>query len=132
MKDLRRLREAGRYPPVLFVFRDPVERGERFFAKEWPEARAIADETGGWWRTFSVKPLGSLWSLFGPGVFLAAFRSLRKGHFVGLPGEAPLTEPGLFLLNERGEVLKRHAFEHIGDHPDFARFGGITHEAKQR
>ncbi len=105
------------------MFRDSVERGEKFFAKEWPQARAVADTSGEWWSAFSVKPVGSLWTLFGPGMFVAAMRSFFRGNFVGLPGAAPLTEPGAFLLGENGEVLKQHVFEHIGDHPDFEEFG---------
>ena len=65
------MQEAGSYPQVLFLFRDSVDCGERFFAKQWPQARAISDASGDWWKTFSVKPVGSLSKLFGPGVFLA-------------------------------------------------------------
>ena len=64
----------------------------------------------------------NIWMLFGPGVFVSAIRAMFKGNFVALPGSAPLAEPGLFVLDEKGEVLQRHGFEHIGDHPEFARF----------
>lgn len=126
MKDLRRLQEAGSYPQVLFLFRDSVDCGERFFAKQWPQARAISDASGDWWKTFSVKPVGSLSKLIGPGVFLAAIRSMFKGNFVAMPGKAPLTEPGLFVFDEAGDVLKQHVFDHIGDHPDFAQFARLS------
>jgi hypothetical protein len=56
-------------------------------------------------------------------MFVAAFRALFRGNFVGRPGAAPLTEPGAFLLDPNGKVLKQHVFEHIGDHPDFENFG---------
>lgn len=120
--DLRRMQEKGGYPHVLLVFRDSVDRGQRFFAKEWPQAHAVADLTGDWWKTFSVKPVGSIWALFGPTVLFAATRSLLRGNFIGIPGAAPLTEPGAFLLGENGEILKQHVFDHIGDHPDFEAF----------
>jgi hypothetical protein len=125
VKDLRRLQEKGGYPPVVLVFRDSVERGDQFFAKNWPTARAVADVTGEWWTAFSVKPVGSLWTLFGPGMFVAAARSLFRGNFIGMPGAAPLTEPGAFLLDRDGGILRQHVFEHIGDHPDFEAFGKV-------
>jgi hypothetical protein len=116
--ELRRNREADpSYPPVLFVFRDVLERGQKYFDRFWPEARAIADETGEIFRGFELQR-GSLLELFGPGVFSAAWRAFRKGHFIGLPGRAPLLRAGLFLV-EDAEILWHHDFEHIGDHPDF-------------
>ncbi len=117
--DLRRLHAKGNYPEVVFVFRDSVERGERFFAKEWPQVRAIADARGEWWKAFAIRR-GGFWSMFGPQVFAAALRAMRKGHFVSAPGSSPLFEPGAFVLAEDGERLWSHPFRHIGDHPDFA------------
>lgn len=119
------MQEKGGFPPVILVFRDSVERGERFFARQWPTARAVADITGEWWKAFSVKPIGSLWTLFGPGVLRAAVRSLFRGNFVGMPGAAPLTEPGAFLLDPNGQILRQHLFDHIGDHPDFVEFAKV-------
>jgi hypothetical protein len=120
VKDLRRLQEAGDYPPVVFVFRDSVARGERFFASEWPGVRAIADETGAWWTAFGVRR-GTWWRLFGPSVVLASVRAFAKGNFFSIPGASTMLEPGTFVVTEQGEVQWSHSFDHIGDHPDFQK-----------
>ncbi len=113
------MQKRGSYPEVVFVFRDSLERGRKFFEKEWPEVRAIADVDGSWWKAFAI-PRGSFLKLFGPSVFAASFRALFKGNFVNLPGAAPTLEPALFVLAEDGTPLFQHPFRHIGDHPDFA------------
>jgi len=43
----------------------------------------------------------------------------KKGAFVGKPTGDTRMMPGAFLL-KNGQVLWRHTYRHIADHPDFA------------
>ena len=91
---LRRAKESSPdYPAVLLVFRDSLERGERFFKKEWPDARAIADPDGVRWGRFGI-PKGTVATLMRPNVLLGAIRALWKGAQMGKIGSVPMEEPG--------------------------------------
>lgn len=113
------LRHANLNMPVVIVYRGDLRSGQGFFAKAWPEVRAVADTTGEIFAAFGLKR-STMARLFGPAVFGAFFRAVRKGHGVGSAGADPLLEPGLFLVEE-DEVVWRHDFRHVGDHPDFRR-----------
>jgi hypothetical protein len=114
------LREAASqpgYPPVLFFFQGSATEGRAFLRRYWPEARAVADPELYFYGAFGVNR-GSLFQMYGPGVFLAGLRSRQKGHENGPRSGDIHRMPGAFLV--RGDrVLWRHAYRHAGDHPDF-------------
>ena len=117
--ELRQASQAPGFPQVVLVFRGDVERGREVLSRVWPEVRAIADLTGELYSAFGVKQ-GTLRTLFGLAVFAAFWRAVRKGHGVGRASADPTREPGLFLI-DRGQIVWRHEFRHVGDHPDFAQ-----------
>lgn len=104
---------------MLFFFRGDLVPAERFFARWWPEARAIADPTGALYDAFGITN-GNFRTLFGPAVFAAFFRALRTGARVGRASANPTREAGCFVV-ARDAILWRHPFAHVGDHPDFPR-----------
>ena len=104
---------------VLLVYQGNVEDGAAFFAKLWPEVRAVADPAFRLYEAFGIQRGGSE-QLLNPGVIACGIRSVLKGNFVGRPqgGDARLM-PGLFLVAD-DRIVWRHDFRHAGDHPDFA------------
>ena len=107
-----------RYPPVLFFFLAPVEDGRQFFAEYWPEARAVADPQGVFYRQFLLGRAG--WrELISPRVAAAFVRALAKGAYPGRIGQDPRAMHGVFLVKGRKIIWQTRA-RHIGDRPDFA------------
>ena len=117
MSELRRaVASSASFPAVLFVYRGFISDGERFFARFWPRARAIADYEK---RLYTAFGLGraSFWQLFGPRVWLPALSTMAKGYFMGKPvGDIRLL-PGAFLVKNH-HVIWEHRPRHIGDLPD--------------
>lgn len=119
VKDLRTVVENDpTYPPLLFVYMGTVEEGAGFFAKAWPEARAVSDQQLHLYRGFGLGR-GSLLEVMGPGVAACSIRAAAKGYLPGKPVGDPWQMPGLFLVQGK-QVLWQHDFAHIGDHPSFA------------
>lgn len=117
--DLRR--QAGESPSfpevIVFTMADP-EATARFLESFWPEARAVSDPGQEIYRAFRLRR-GNLWQLFGPHVFVAAFRALFKRQAIGRPVGDPLQMPGFFLV-EGDRVLWTFVSRHAGHHPDLA------------
>lgn len=105
------------YPPVLFFYQGTAEQGKEFFPKYWDKARAVADLPKHFYTAFGIEN-GSIGQLFGPEVWACGMRAAAKGHFVGTPVGDPMTMPGVLLVH-RNQILWRHHFRHVGDHPDF-------------
>ena len=119
MRDLRRAAETNpHYPPVLIVYQGTAEDGAPFFAKLWPEIRAIADSERTLYAAFGVERANS-GQLIGPGVIACGIRATLKGNFNGRTKGDPLQMPGLFLV-ANDTILWHHDYRHIGDNPDFA------------
>lgn len=119
VKDLRTVVESDpKYPAILFVYMGTVDDGATFFAKTWPEARAVSDPNLELYRVFGLGR-GNLMEVMGPGPTTCTFRAIAKGHAPGKPIGDPWQMPGLFLVRGQ-QVLWSHDFAHIGDHPDFA------------
>ncbi len=118
VKELRDTAAADpSYPSVLFFYQGSLEEGAAFFAKAWPEARAVSDSPLTFYRAFLLKR-GGLMEMFGPGVAVCSLRAASKGY---LPGKAigdPWQMPGLFLV-QADQLFWQHDFAHAGDHPDF-------------
>ena len=104
-----------------FFFQGTPAEGSRVFDRLWPEARAVSDESGWFYRAFGLER-GGLAQILGPGVWIAGTRAAFKGHLPGKPVGDPRMMPGAFLV-EGERVLWRHRYRHAGDHPDFARVG---------
>jgi hypothetical protein len=117
--DLREAASDPGYPPVLFFFQGSVTEGRAFLRRYWPEARAVADPELSFYEAFGVNR-GSLLQMFGPGVFVAGYRSRRKGHENGPRSGDIYRMPGAFLV-QGDRVLWQHTYRHAGDHPDFRR-----------
>lgn len=94
-----------------------MEEGETFFAEFWPQARAVADPQRRFYDAFQLYA-GSLRQLFGPGVWLKAVKTYRKGYRSGKPVGNPWIMPGIFLVCRR-RIVWSHRFKHVAHHPDF-------------
>lgn len=117
MRSLRELAESkSTFPAVLLVFQEGVAKGRDFFARFWPEARAVSDPKKELYRGFGVE-LGTPLQLFHPGVFAAGVRSTLGGTLPGVPSADVRQMPGWVLVRDRA-VVWRHRPRHAGDHPD--------------
>lgn len=130
MKDFRTLAADPIYPPLLFFYMGSVAEGETFFAKAWPEARAVSDPSKLFYKAFSLGR-GSFRQVFGPEVLACGLRAASKGHIVGKVVGDPWQMPGLFLV-QGPNVLWSHDFAHIGDHPDLTALPAIVAERSIR
>lgn len=101
-------------PRLIFFHLATAEQGEHFFSERFSEAPSIADPEQHFYRAFGQKK-GSIWQLFGPKVWAAGFRAMRRGHGVGKPTGDPLVMSGLHLVRGR-EILDQLPFSHAGDH----------------
>lgn len=115
MKDLREASGPG-FPPVLFVHQGDPDDAEAFFARMWPEARAIEDRELVLYRAFGLGR-GTMGQLLGPGTLRSGLRAAMKGHFGGKPSGDVRVMPGAFLLTEDHTVAFAHHAENAGDHP---------------
>lgn len=95
--------------------------GEEFFAKRWPEARAVSDPHKDLYRAFGLAR-GSVGQLFGPSVWLSGFKALFKGHGGGRPQGDPLMMSGWFLVTG-GAVVWSDVHEHAGSERPWTEFG---------
>ncbi len=112
------------YPSLLFFYMGSVAEGEEFFARAWPEARAVSDPGKMFYRAFGLVR-GGLSEVFGPRVMACSLRAASKGHIVGKVVGDPWQMPGLFLV-QGADVLWTHDFAHIGDHPDLTALPHIV------
>ncbi len=124
------MKSTADFLPVLFFHQGSCEDGASFFGDLWPEARVVADQSGGFFEAFGVKT-GNLRELLGPGVWVRAIKAVRKGHRLGKPVGDPWTMPGIFLVENR-EILWSWRFKHAGDLPDFSRISRDLKKATQR
>lgn len=119
VRDLRQVAANDpAYPPILFVYQGSVADGQAFFARFWPEARAIADTPRTFYHAFGIQR-GGMWEMLGPEVWACGLRAASKGNTGGFPVGDPWVMPGLFLV-AGDTILWQHTFRHAGDHPDFA------------
>ncbi|MCB0286452.1 MAG: hypothetical protein KDE57_07350 [Calditrichaeota bacterium] len=125
VEDIRKAAEKNPdYPDVLFFYQGTVEDGQSFFDRYWPEARAVSDIPLHFYHGFGIKR-GGIMEIFSPMSVACSIRATAKGHTIGKPVGDPMVMPGLFLV--KGEsVLWTHKFNHIGDHPDFAKVAQIV------
>lgn len=105
-------------PRVVLVHQGTVGEGDRFFAKFWPDAIAIADPDLVLYGAFGLGR-GTLGQVIGPRAILAAGRALLRGNLVGKPVGDVKVMPGAFLIRD-GAVAWSHDYAHSGDRPDFA------------
>jgi hypothetical protein len=130
VRDVRRaVAKDPVYPPVLFICQGTVADGEAFFARYWPEARAVADLGQRFSRAFGIGR-GAARQLFGPGVWVAGLRAVPRGNWPGRVRGDPRLMPGAFLV-QGAQVLWAHAFRHAGDPPDFAAIPAVLAAARK-
>jgi hypothetical protein len=103
---------------VVLVHQGTVEEGDRFFAKFWPDAIAIADPERVLYTAFGLGP-GTVGQVIGPRALLAAGRALLRGNLVGKPVGDVKVMPGAFLVEDKA-IAWSHDYAHSGDRPDFA------------
>ena len=84
----------------------------------WPEARAVSDPSRTFYQAFDLER-GGFRELFGPEVVACSLSAAKKGAFPGKPMGDTRMMPGAFLVQD-GQILWRHKYRHIADHPDFA------------
>lgn len=101
------------------MFQGDVEGGTAFFRRLWPEARAVSDPKAELYTAFGIKQ-GGWRELLAPDVVACGVRAAAKGQMMGTPAGDTQLMPGLFLV-EGENILWKHDFTHIGDHPDFAK-----------
>lgn len=104
---------------MLFVHQGTISDGERFFARFWPGARAVADFETELYDAFGLER-GNFGQVAGPRVWWRSFLAMLRGNFAGRPVGDPWLLPGVFLIRD-GRVLREHRSRHAADHPDFAR-----------
>lgn len=126
MSDFRTLSADPDYPSLLFFYMGSVDEGKEFFARAWPEARAVSDPSKGFYRAFGLER-GSFSEVFGPGVMACSLRAASKGRLPGKVVGDPWQMPGLFVV-QGPDVLWTHDFAHIGDHPDLTTLPQIVAE----
>jgi hypothetical protein len=101
---------------VLFVHQGAPADAETFFARYWPEARAIEDRSLRLYRAFGLGR-GSMQALLGWGSLKAGLRAAKKGHLGGKPSGDVRVMPGTFLVADGDRVAFAHRAAHAGDHP---------------
>ena len=116
--DLRDAAGRSGLPPILFVHPAKVAEGDEFFAKFFPEAKAVSDPDCTLYEAFGIGR-GGLGELFSPSVWACGFRAMKRGHGVGKVAGDPWRMPGFFLLRD-GEIAWEHRSRHAADHPDFS------------
>ena len=123
--ELREVRaQQPDYPHILFAYLGETARGDHFFENHWPEASAIADESGQVFQGFS-RERGSLKQLFGFPVWGRALRAFFQGYGLGKPSGDPRMMPGVFLIRD-SIILHEAPMRHVGDHPDFAKLPSLA------
>lgn len=126
MSDLRRIANANpSYPPILFFFMASVDDGAAFWARLWPEARAVSDIQKTFYHAFGVER-ATAGQMAHPELVVCSLRAARKGNFPGrAAGGDPLQMPGLFLV-QNGVIIWQHDYRHIADHPDWTDIPGLA------
>ncbi|MFN2200569.1 MAG: AhpC/TSA family protein [Caldilineaceae bacterium] len=118
MKELRKVFTTNAYDlKILFVYQGTVDQGNVFFQQLWPEARAVSDPSKYLYQAFGLER-ASLREIIGPEVAACGIRAMKNGSFGGRPVGDTRMMPGAFLVDGE-EILWRHDYRHIADHPDF-------------
>ncbi len=100
---------------MLFVHQGDPADAEPFFARHWPEVRAIEDQSLVLYRGFGLGR-GHIAEMFGPRALASGLRAALRGHRFGRPSGDVRVMPGAFLV-EGDRVRFAHRAEHVGDHP---------------
>ena len=114
MKELRARADAdASFPPVLFVHMGTPAEGEAFFARRWPEARAVSDPDKVLYAAFGLAR-GSAGQVLGPRVWGPGLKALLRGFAPGIPVGDPMMLSGLFLVAE-GRIRWSQVDAHSGE-----------------
>ena len=114
----------------MFVHQGPADVGERFFARLWPDATAIADPERRLFDAFSLRR-GSLGQVLGPRALASGLRAALRGNGLGKAVGDVWRMPGAFVLHGEA-VLWSHPFGHIGELPDYRNMPGLMSALARR
>ena len=102
----------------MFVHPAATAEAKDFFNEFWPEARAVSDPEVRLYDAFELES-ASLKAMFGPGVWLKALQTMRKGHSIRRPIGNVWLMSGIFYI--KGATIHwSWRYRNIGDHPDFS------------
>ncbi len=89
------------------------EQGEAFFARRWPEARAVSDPDKELYAAFGLGK-GKLRQFLGPAIWGTGLRALLDGHGIGIPVGDPAMMSGNFLVVD-GAIPWSHVHANSGE-----------------
>lgn len=124
VRDLRAAAEADAdFPRILFFGQGDLEETKQFAEKLWPTMSIVSDPTRQFYTAMGLGR-GSIYQMFGPSVWACGIRAGLKGNFqTGISGDI-WTMPGLFAVDRNGNILWKHEFDHIAQHPNWKKIPG--------
>jgi hypothetical protein len=125
VRDLKSARESiADYPDLLFFGQGDLQETKAFADKIWPEIPLVSDSDRQFFTGMGLGK-GSVYQMFGPSVWACGIRAGLKGNFQWRVIGDIWTMPGVFAVNRSGEILWKHEFEHIAEHPDWKKIPSL-------
>ncbi len=115
VRELRKLAESMRFPPIVFVHQSTITQAEAFFDEYYPGARHISDPGLELYQRFDIQRLEGL-NVLNPNMYLVGFQSLMSGNRQGATQGDALVLSGTFLFNN-GRLVWSHRAKYAGDDP---------------
>lgn len=109
---------------VLVHMDDSAIAEEKLAARNMGDLHHVSDPACRHYHEFGLRK-GTLKELFGFRAFIGGNRAMLKGVGVPQPGNKIDQMPGLFYI-EKGEVIRSHSYQSIGDSPDYLGIAGIN------
>ncbi len=114
VNQLNKMRQNNpRFPKVIFVHQEDIQKGAKFFEVWFPDAAHISDPTKTLYETFNIKRAKTS-SLFAPKTIAKSFTRLFKVGQALVPTADPNLLSGMFLFKD-GDLLWAHRANTIGD-----------------
>lgn len=106
--------QHARFPDIVFVHQESLEKGKAFFAKNFPGASHISNPSGDLYKLFKVNRMSS-WALLSPSLWGKALARAFRGYGFSLkPTSDPLKLSAMFLFFH-GKLLWSHKARFAGD-----------------
>lgn len=122
VRELRKLAETSKFPPITFVHQSTVPQAEEFFAEYYPGARHISDPRLDLYERFEIRRLEGA-QVLNPNMYLIGFQSLMSGNRQGATQGDALVLSGTFLFNN-GRLVWSHRAKYAGDDPKWTKLAG--------
>ena len=122
VRELRKLAEGMRFPPIVFVHQSTVPQAEAFFEEYYPGAAHISDASLGLYQLFEIRRLEGL-QVFNPSMYAVGVQSLLSGNRQGATQGDALVLSGTFLFRQ-GRLVWSHRAKYAGDDPKWSRLAG--------